>query len=61
MKQGDFTKYVETIKNKVTAGELTEQEAVYLVLGKTAQIFRELSISHEQFMKDRAFEALNIN
>ena len=61
MKKGDFTQFVEYIKKEVTEGRMTEEEAVHAVLGKTRRIFQEMAVSQEQFMKDRAFEASNIN
>ena len=63
MKKGDFTKYVDEIKSRVEAGEITKEDAIYFVFAKVSKIFEDMDnrVSKEQFMKDRMAEAVNYN
>lgn len=54
----------EAVKQAVLEGRMTKEEGISICLNKAIELLQSLKmpeVSEEQFIKDRAFEALNIN
>jgi hypothetical protein len=56
----------EAVKRAVNEGRMTKEEGISICLNKAIELLQSLKMpegftTEEQFMKDRTFEALNIN
>jgi hypothetical protein len=65
--KGDFTKYVDFVRNECDMGRCTKEEAINAIIKRMSKILSEIPkvqnmrTYDQQFMQDRTLEALNIN
>ena len=59
--KGDMRKYQLKVKKLVKSGEISKEQAIFMILGRAQQWLLEKPISKEQFMLDRMGEAEYVN